>query len=1625
MAEAYTDLLLRIFPYDERAQSYPVEAELDDGSRFTGGQLKLDRQTLLTQQLDAEAYGKTLFDALFAGDIRRAYDKATGAAEAKTGGRLRLRLWVDNEAVELHAVPWERIYHLHKGRAVPLGASALTPLSRYTSLEVREPPPVADTPIRMLVAISNPLNLPGGLAPANVDVEIDNLRRSLSELKKQGKIDVTLLPGRTGLSSTIRAKLEAEGYVIVEGVTNLFNIAPHLAKCHVFHFIGHGAFRRRSEHGEGMAALYLEKGDGAWQAVKDEEIVSMLTALGTLPHLVFLVACESAKRDDNAESPFVGLGPKLVQAGVPAVVAMQEQVPVEMARLLSGEFYARLAEHGEVDRALNQARLQVFDSKRTEWAIPVLFMRIRKGRLFGADLEEDAPAPGEPPFKGLEYFGENDADKFYGRELLTAKLVGKLRLGRFLPIIVGASGSGKSSVVRAGLLPALKRGTQLADGTLPPEGSRSWVTYTFTPGAKPLDALAAALTRDEESATATTTLIDDLAIDKRALHLRALKLLSRRPDARRVLVVVDQFEEIFTVTKDESERRAFIDALMYASSEAADGPTVVVIVFRADFYAHCAQYANLREAVATMQEFVGPMNKEELRRAIEEPAKAGGWDMEPGLVDLILKEVGDEPGALPLMQHALLETWKRRRGRTMTLRGYNDAGGIRGAIAKTAEAIYQALPAEQQRFARRIFLKLVELGEGTQDTRRRAQLEELYPRPEERPLAESVLKKLVDNRLIVTTEKTAEVAHEALIREWPTYRDWINANRAGLKTHRDLTRAAREWENMARAPEMLYRGVKLLETIEWAEENPDETNELEADFLAASREDVEREAREKEAQRQRELEQAKRIAEEQSRAAEAAQKAANLEKQRAEEQERANKRQRLLTRIAAGVGVVAFFAAIVAGVFWFQANESFKRAEEARQAADEQRILALSGQLASQARSLPGTQLDLTLLLGAEAYGLNPSLERLGGLLTSLDRTSPLAFSLRGHEGQVGALAFSPDNAWLASADKQGKIFLWDLTQETAHPAGLPLEGHQGYVYALVFHPDGRRLISASDDGQIILWELVEEWQVETTAQAHGGVVALALDPDRQRLAVGTTNGIELRDANSLELIAGPTADYQDLVMSLAFSPNGERLVAGSWEGRIVMFEADTLLPLPDRDAIQLGTVVSALAFDPSGKTFISGDWDFFVQVWDANTLAQVGATPVSVFGRVLNVTFTDADRLWFVNSDNAFNFWDRDPAKGGVNQPLADYKGSIDAAAVSRDGTLGASNDGSHVLVWRLESTAPEGHNLSSGDAPFVPSVAVSRDSATLATGGSDGYIQLWDAEGFQPRPEPWSAHEGWVTRLAFSRDDQWLASAGGDGKVNVWEVSSGALLKTLEGYTAAFSPDGAWLASSASSNGTVRLWSLPGYEMTEIYLGEVFIHGLAFTPDSSRLVVANQGNFVYSIKVPSGEQGDPLSGHTDQVLSVAVSPDGALIASGSAALDTTIRLWDAATGESRGILAGHTTAVRAVAFSPDSKLLLSTGDDGTVRLWDVEGRKPIATLQSHAQGYGYGVAFSPNSQWLVSVGNDLRSYINVRDLDPLALLSRACDLAGRNLTQAEWSLYLPEGLPYHKTCEQWPEGN
>jgi hypothetical protein len=442
------------------------------------------------------------------------------------------------------------------------------------------------------------------------------------------------------------------------------------------------------------------------------------------------------------------------------------------------------------------------------------------------------------PFKGLDFYDVDDAHLFFGRERLTLELVGHLRRHRFLAV-VGASGSGKSSLVRAGLIPALKGDSPAGyEGELP-SGSSSWPVHILTPTAQPLKELATRLTLNAESVRATTQLIDDMAQEPRSLDI-ALSRLAGQLRAERILLVIDQFEELFTLCHDEAERQAFVDNLVTAVKPESTGPAVIVITLRADFYGHCLQYSSFHKLLEQQQKVVGPMTAVELRQVIEMPAKSHGLTLEPGLVALFLRDVGasgdraPEPGALPLLSHALLETWRRRDGQRLTLAGYHAAGGVQGAIARTADTTYQRLSSEQQRIARNIFLRLAELSDDAQDTRRRASLAELIPQGEQAAAVLEVLKLLADARLVTTHQETAEVAHEVLIREWPTLRRWLDENRAALHLQRQLTEAAQTWEAHDRRDSYLYRGTRLRIAQEAAMNSATPLSSLEQTFLDES-----------------------------------------------------------------------------------------------------------------------------------------------------------------------------------------------------------------------------------------------------------------------------------------------------------------------------------------------------------------------------------------------------------------------------------------------------------------------------------------------------------------------------------------------------------------------------------------------------------------------------------------------------------------------------------------------------------------------------------------------------------------------------------------------------------------------
>jgi hypothetical protein len=476
---------------------------------------------------------------------------------------------------------------------------------------------------------------------------------------------------------------------------------------------------------------------------------------------------------------------------------------------------------------------------------------------------------------------------------------------------------------------------------------------------------------------------------------------------------------------------------------------------RADFYSHCAQYPALRQAVAAEQEYIGQMSAGELRRAIEEPARQGGWDFDPGLVDVLLHDVGaggsesPEPGALPLLSHALLATWDRRRGHTLTLEGYHASGGVRGAIAETAENVFNdQLNAQQKDLAQDIFLRLTELGEGTEDTRRRATLNELARQAEEAAALRGVLNTLAEARLITLSEDSAEVAHEALIREWQRLHEWLAQDRDGLRLHRHLTETAAEWEGRVRDPGELYRGARLAQAREWAASNDRRLNPDERAFLDASFEEEQRDALEREILRERELEAAQRLAEEREQAARRLRRRAYLLGGR--------------SRSLALAGIAILFGGRVAA---------------SAAAARRQERLAFARELVAASINSLSADPELSVLLALHSARVSmqagqPVLPEAQGALQRSLQSMRLLTTWQAHDADVSSVVISPDGKLMATIGADGTAKVWDRDSgQVIHTFPTHVTGNFTGV-SVAFSADGTQLLTLGDDNTLVLWDL-------------------------------------------------------------------------------------------------------------------------------------------------------------------------------------------------------------------------------------------------------------------------------------------------------------------------------------------------------------------------------------------------------------------------------------------------------------------------------------------------------------------------------------------------------------------------
>ncbi len=1213
-----------------------------------------------------------------------------------------------------------------------------------------------------------------------------------------------------------------------------------------------------------------------------------------------------------------------------------------------------------------------------------------------------------PPYKGLQYFDEADAVLFFGRERLVATLTSHLAEHHWLTV-VGASGSGKSSVVRAGLIPALKSAEPLSKGTPLAEENRGWVIHVFTPTAHPLEALAIRLTQGTESAMATTTLMDDLARDTRSLRVYCQKAAG---PANRLLLVIDQFEELFTLCHDEAERRAFIDNLLFATAPELDQPLSVMVALRADFYAHCAQYANLREALSRRQEYIGPMTTEEMRRAIEGPAERGGWELEPGLADLILRDVGEEPGALPLLSHALLETWKHRHGRSLTFEGYSSCGGVRGAIAQTAETTFSELAPEGKEIARHIFLQLTELGEGTQDTRRRVVFEDLVSPTANATEVRAVLNRLAEARLVTLEENTVEVTHEALIREWPALREWLNQNREGLRLHRRLTEVSQAWLKSNRDEGELYRGARLAQALEWSKVRTRELTSIEQEFLAASRARQEREEAEREAQRQRELEAARRLLEVERRRTEA-------ETQRAQEHAGANRQLRRRALYLAGALLVAAVLAITAIMF--------------AQRAEDERLVALVRELSVSAVSNLDTDPERSILLALQAVststaGGKPVLREAEEALHRAVLSSRVLLTLRGHTAPLYGLAYSSDGRRLATASLDGTAKVWDATTGQML---LTLTGHAGPVSGVAFSPDATRVATASEDQTAKVWDAITG-QLLLTLQGHTDQVrkvAYSLDGKRLVTASGrmaTTPSADhtakVWDATTGQLLLTFTG-HSGSIRGISFSPDGTRVATTSDDMTTLVWDATTgqvLLTLHGHTE-----VVYDAAFSSDGKRLATTSRDRTIKVWDISTPLNTGPASdrllLTLFGHTSGVWAAAFDqggtRLYTASLDGTAKVWDS--ATGQVLLTLVGHASGIRDLVLSPDGArVATASDDNTAKVWDVTPAGGREWLTLTGHSPaaIIYGAVFSPDGTRIATSSADNTAKVWDSVTGKLLLT-FAGHADQLRSLEFSPDGRRLVTTSWDQTAKVWNAATGQVLLTLDTRATPsvyelgvkFSPDGRRIAT-ASGNNSAKIWdAYTGQELMTLSGHTGLVVGIAFSPDGTRVATtgAEPDRTAKVWDAATGKELLTLKGHTGGVYTVAFSPDGRRLATGSQ--DGMAKIWEAATGNELFNLAGHSGQVNAVAFSRDGKHLATGSNDGTVRVWDLApefgpSQQPLTLY--NPDGSVWSLGFSPDGRRLVTGG--FGGVVRVWALPLEDIISIAKSRVTRTLTTDECQKFL-----------------
>ncbi len=1195
--------------------------------------------------------------------------------------------------------------------------------------------------------------------------------------------------------------------------------------------------------------------------------------------------------------------------------------------------------------------------------------RTPSARALLAELEALAPGrravhvgDGGTPFTGLATFQEADADRFFGRDRDIDQVVTELR-SRPLVAVVGPSGAGKSSLVRAGVIPALKR------------SGEGWDAHVVRPGREPLAALAALLAQTHSSAIdmgntgplvdssgkdATAALTDSAALGPLVERMHAepgylgARLRARATSKlRRTVVFVDQFEELYTLGAPPDERAAFLAALAAVADDAAS-PLRVIVSMRSDFLDRLTEDRRLGAEVTRGLVLLPPMDRDGMRQALLRPVEAAEYRFEsPALVDRMVETLATTPGALPLLQFTAARLWELRDTgrRLLTEQSYEQLGGVAGALAMHADAVLAGMSSARQALARAVLERLV-TPERTRALVSMAELRALHRDPD---AVDDIVQHLATMRLLIIErgaegdDHIVELVHESLIDRWPTLARWLSENQDDAAMLARLRGAARDWERGGRAAGLLWTGEAAREAHAWQQRYRGELAAAERRYLDAVLAAAER---------------ARRV------------------------------RRRVV------VGLLAMATAVAVAMSWLAWQQTAARREAAAQAHRERAARQEAAASAAQAVSAAARAeqeatraRDATRMAALRTMARDPTTQMaLVREIESTDSPPPGAVDeakrllhadvarvvFMDHDGFVWSASFSPDGQQVVSASGDKTARVWKLD---GSGAPIVLRGHDGEVRLASFSPDGQQVVSASFDKTVRVWKADGSGAPRVLRGHDDGVLSASFSPDGRHVVSASgdkTVRVWKADGSGAPIVL---RGHDAAGWSASFSPDGRHVVSASKDKTVRVWRADgSGVPMVLRGH---DDIVFSASFSPDGQHVVSASQDKTVRVWRADG----SGVPMVLRGHddvVFSASFSpDGQHVVSGSYDNTVRVWKADGS--GAPRVLRGHDESVWSTSFSPDGrhVVSASQDKT-VRVWKADNA--EETQILQGHGTDVIMASFSPDGQRVVSASRDRTVRVWKADG-SGAPLVLRGHDERVYSASFSSDGRHVVSASWDGTVRVWKADGSGAPLALRGHdqevnSASFSPDGQHVVSVGDA--TVRVWKADGSGTPIVLRGhDEGVHSASFSPDGQHVVSASKDKTVRVWKADGSGAPVVLRGHDDAVMSASFSPDGQHVV--SASKDKTVRVWNADGSGAPIVLRGHDDWVSWAKLSPDGQRIVSASRDKTIRIWRADGTGVPLVLRGHEQWVNTA-RFSPDGRRVVSASDD-RTVRVWHDLAPVTL--------------------------------------